>query len=181
MSVTDMCASGDHDLCGGKGGGEWCDCGCHRVDSRPDTERHIAAVQSLLLQVASDLLRRAKEHDASKLEDPEKEGFDLWSPRLRDLEYGTPEYEEARAMLGVTLEHHYAHNDHHPEHHESGMRGMHLLQVIEMLADWKAAGMRHGDKSIPLAESIERNRERFGYDDVMYDLLMNTAEALGWL
>jgi hypothetical protein len=40
---------------------------------------------------------------------------------------------------------------------------MDLVQVIEMLADWKAATLRHADGD--LARSIEQNAERFGYGD----------------
>jgi hypothetical protein len=39
---------------------------------------------------------------------------------------------------------------------------MDLVQVIEMLADWKAATLRHADGS--LTRSIIQNADRFGYD-----------------
>ncbi len=89
-------------------------------DSRPYTYEHIGEVRGLLLAVASDLIRRAHEHDASKLVDPERSVFDEVTPRLRTLTYGSPEYKTSLAEMGPALEHHYAANDHHPEHFPPG-------------------------------------------------------------
>jgi hypothetical protein len=56
---------------------------------------------------------------------------------------------------------------------------MSLLDVIEMLADWKAATERHADGD--LDRSITHNPERFGYGDEIERLLRSTAIELGWL
>lgn len=81
--------------------------------------------------------------------------------------------------MGEGLQHHYAVNRHHPEHHADGIHGMNLIDLVEMLADWKAATLRHADGD--LARSIEQNRERFGYGDEIAGLLLRTAEDMGWL
>ncbi len=81
--------------------------------------------------------------------------------------------------MGVALDHHYSVNSHHPEHFSDGTRGMNLLDVLEMLADWDAAATRHTDGD--LATSIEINAERFGYGQEFKALLTNTAADLGWL
>lgn len=86
-------------------------------DSRPDTLKHIERVQDLLRAVRMDLIVRANAHDASKLEAPELEGFNEWTPKLKALTYGSPEYKAALDGLGVALKHHYAANSHHPEHY----------------------------------------------------------------
>jgi hypothetical protein len=77
------------------------------------------------------------------------------------------------------LDHHYAQNRHHPEHHASGIAGMTLLDLIEMLCDWKAATERHEDGD--MARSIQQNQERFGYSDELRLVLENTARELGLL
>lgn len=77
------------------------------------------------------------------------------------------------------LDHHYAHNRHHPEHFPDGIRGMSLLDLVEMLADWKAATERHADGD--LARSIEINQARFGYGDELKVVLRNTAKDMGWI
>ena len=148
-------------------------------DSRPDTLTHIARVQELLDEIITNLMRRASDHDLSKLSEPEKSMFDEFTPKLRDTTYGSEEYERYRTMMGEALKHHYAHNRHHPEHFEHGIREMNLLDVIEMLADWKAATERHADGD--LGRSIEQNAERFGYGAEITSLLTITARDLGWL
>src|SRR3954471_10276039 len=147
-------------------------------DSRPATYEHIGLVRGYLLHVAGDILARGHVHDASKLVPPEVEVFDEYTPKLRDSTYGSPEYREFLEGMGEGLAHHYAHNSHHPEHWPNGIKDMSLLDVTEMLADWKAATMRHADGD--LARSIEQNAERFGYGEEMRRLLVNTASSLGW-
>lgn len=61
---------------------------------------------------------------------------------------------------------------------ESQVNGMSLLDVIEMLADWKAAGMRHADGN--LFESLRINRERFGLSDQLFEIIQNTVKELRW-
>jgi hypothetical protein len=60
----------------------------------------------------------------------------------------------------------------------SRINGMSLLDVLEMLADWKAAGMRHADGSIE--QSLEINRERFEISDQLFEILKNTVRELEW-
>ena len=148
-------------------------------DSTPDTLAHIGQVQVYLAQVISALKQRAIVHDASKLEEPEKPMFDTFTPRLRGSTYGSPEYKEFLEAMDEGLRHHYAVNRHHPEHFDNGFAGMNLIDVIEMLADWKAATLRleNGD----LEESITLNAHRFGYGGAFAQLLRNTARDLGWL
>lgn len=148
-------------------------------DSRPDTWAHIHEVQSRLGQVVADLQARAHDHDQSKMAEPELSVFDRVTPQLKDSTYGSDEYKGFLADMGEGLQHHYAVNDHHPEHFDNGIRDMGLVQLMEMLADWKAATMRHADGD--LGRSIEQNAERFGYGDEIKQLLSNTANDLGWL
>lgn len=148
-------------------------------DSRPDTQAHIWRVQELIDLVVENLMDRAAAHDRSKLASPEKEMFDHYTPLLRTLTYGSPEYEATRQeMLQTALAHHYAHNSHHPEHHPDGINGMSLLDILEMLCDWKAATERHADGD--LAKSLAHNRTRFGAVD-MHRVMEATARELGWI
>lgn len=151
-------------------------------DSEHDTRRHIQTVRKYLMEVVSNLYRRSSAHDKTKLRSPEKELYDRVTPRLRALEYSTdPDspYMRELAAMGPALQHHYRENAHHPEHWEDGIYGMSLLDLLEMTADWKAAGERHGDGG-DLMRSIAVNQERFGYSDDLRKILENTAEELGW-
>lgn len=146
-------------------------------DSRPDTYAHIAQVQKRMIRMIESLQLRLLDHDRSKLESPEREAFDEWSPKLAELTYGSDEYRAALAAMKPALAHHYAANPHHPEHHEEGIRGMDLLDLLEMLCDWSAAGMRHKDNA-GLVRSIELNQQRFGYSDELAAIFRNTATLL---
>ena len=132
-------------------------------DSKEDTIEHIRQVGRNIEIMYSALVMRARRHDASKLEDPEKAIFDEFTPKLKGLTYGSEEYKETLAAMKPALDHHYANNRHHPEHHDGTLNGMTLLDVIEMFCDWCAATFRHADGNIE--ESIEKNQHRFGYSD----------------
>lgn len=139
-----------------------------------ETMRHIERVRNLLNLFVSDLLRRGSEHDQSKLESPEVEMFTEFTPKLAATTYGSSEYEGYRKTMGEALNHHYANNSHHPEHHKNGIEDMSLLDVIEMLADWKAASERHNDGNI--LKSIEKNADRFRISPQLVRILENTAK-----
>lgn len=147
-------------------------------DSMHDTLDHIKKVQGHLLDVVLDLRSRSLFHDQSKLVSPEKETFDAVTPKLKALTYGSDEYKAALVEMGDALKHHYTHNRHHPEHWQNGINDMTLLDVIEMLCDWKAASERHADGD--MLKSLEINRERFGISDQLYQILLNTVSEMGW-
>jgi hypothetical protein len=148
-------------------------------DSRKETLAHIGRVRSLLMEGVAELHLRASQHDKSKLAEPEKSMYDEFTPKLRASTYGSPEYKGFLDAMGPALQHHYEHNRHHPEFHKRGVHGMNLLDMFEMLADWKAASERHADGD--LRRSILINAERFNYDGEFADMLIRTAEDLGWL
>lgn len=147
-------------------------------DSTEDTRKHIETVQSLLLDMQVNFMRRVAAHDLSKLQEPEKSMYDEFTPKLRAMTYGSAEYKASLKDMGVALEHHYAVNTHHPEHYPNGVNGMSLLDLIEMLADWKAAGMRHADGDIQ--KSLEINRVRFGMSDQLFEIFKNTVSEMVW-
>jgi hypothetical protein len=148
-------------------------------DSRPATYVHSQRVAELIMQLVKELLDRSTCHDRSKALPPEVEVFDEFTPKLKASTYGSDEYNGFLEAMGVGLRHHYANNRHHPEHFDTGIEGMNLVDVLEMLADWKAATERHDDGD--LAKSLEIQRARFGLSDQLVNLLTNTARDVGWL
>jgi len=147
-------------------------------DSKPDTMAHIYRVASLLQDVIDDLHARLTVHDDSKLMEPERPVFDRVTPKLKALTYGSDEYKASLAEMGEALTHHYAANRHHPEHFDAGISGMNLVDLIEMLCDWKAATERHADGSI--GKSLEINKDRFGIPYDLMTILRNTVRDWGW-
>lgn len=148
-------------------------------DSTPDTLRHALRVGALMTGLIVDLIRRSSCHDRSKTEEPELSVFNEYTPELATMTYGSPEYKAALAGMGDGLTHHYAVNRHHPEHFENGVNGMTLVDLVEMLADWKAATERHADGD--LARSFAIQWGRFEIDAQLAEILQNTAKAYGWL
>ncbi len=147
-------------------------------DSTADTRDHISKVQARMAQLQAELDMRAALHDLSKLHEPEKSGFDVLTPKLASLTYGSDEYKAALVEGKPTIDHHYAHNSHHPEHYPHGIADMSLLDIVEMLCDWKAASERTKQGSI--AQSLDNNQTRFGISDQLASILVNTVKELGW-
>lgn len=148
------------------------------TDSTQETLTHIRRVQELLANMQYKLALRAVVHDQSKLEEQEKAGFDEVTNALRDLTYGSDEYKAQLAKLKPTLDHHYANNSHHPEHHTNGVGGMTLLDLVEMFCDWKAATERHANGSVE--RSIKINTERFKLSPQLASILENSRIEFGW-
>jgi hypothetical protein len=146
------------------------------MDERFKTIRHIEAVRNHLNACVRELLTRAEQHDQSKLQSPEREEFDRLTPLLRGSTYGSDEYKGFLKSMDKALAHHYENNRHHPEHFPDGVHGMNLIDLIEMLCDWKSSTLRHADGDI--YKSIEINQKRFGYSDEMARILRNTADWL---
>lgn len=145
-------------------------------DSEAETRKHIKRVGDLLGVMSKELINRAIQHDLSKLTSPEKEAFDEYTPILKQLTYGSKEYNDVLDQLSITLNHHYRNNRHHPEYFVNGISGMTLVDLIEMFCDWKAASERHGNGDI--FKSIKINKARFLMSDQLTQIFINTADAI---
>ena len=147
-----------------------------------ETRKHQQEVSNLLIWFAGRLLKRAVEHDASKLKKPERDIFIKYTPKLKSVTYGSDKYKEYLKEMKVALDHHYYKNKHHPEFNDingfsfqtlnSAIRSMDLLDIIEMLFDWYAATKRHADGNI--GKSITNNEKRFGINEQLSQIFRNT-------
>ena len=146
------------------------------AECKVETIKHIERVRYYLRIITDKLTTRGISHDKTKLESPEVELFTEFTPKLAELKYGSEEYKESLAALKPALDHHYANSRHHPEHFSKGINDMNLVDIMEMLCDWKAAGERQRDGN--LLKSIELNAQRFGYDDQLKQIFVNTAKML---
>lgn len=145
-----------------------------KYDSAASTLEHKMTVIKYMNLIIHELLTRAEEHDNLKLQDQEKELFDVYTPKLADTEYGSEEYKEQLAGLKPALDHHYARYRHHPEHFKNGVKDMNLIDLIEMLCDWKAASFRQMNGNI--LTSIHNNAERFGYSEELSQIFVNSVD-----
>jgi hypothetical protein len=178
-------------------------------ESKFKTLRHIETVRNYINHVVTSLLARGAHHDQSKLQPPEVEIFDEYTPFLRSTSIGSKEYDDNKKAMKVALDHHYEYNRHHPEYFQKYVctgcfkeyqRGrpascticgttefnvcdditqMNLIDLIEMMCDWQASTLRHNDGNI--FDSIEINQERFRYSDELKCILIQTAHYLQML
>ena len=146
------------------------------AECQVETIKHIENVRKFIRIFTDALTTRAVRHDSTKLESPEVEVFAEFTPKLANSTYGSEEYNGFLKQMNTVLQHHYASNRHHPEHFTKGIDDMTLVDIVEMLCDWKAASLRQNDGN--LLKSIELNANRFGYDDQLKKIFINTAKLL---
>lgn len=153
-------------------------------NSREDTLAHMKMVQRCLFLIIRELEKRGEGHDVSKLGVEEKKIFDEFTPKLKTTTYGSDKYKGYLDKMKPALDHHYAHNRHHPEHFTPSVLhfnyinesfGMDLIDIVEMFCDWKAATLRHDDGN--LRKSIAINQKRFGFSDELTAIFLNTADV----
>jgi hypothetical protein len=138
-----------------------------------ETYKHIKRVGHFLAQFSKELINRAEVHDNSKLEEPELSGFAANTERLSKVEYGSQEYKEMLTELQPTIQHHYSRNRHHTEHWPNGINDMNLVDILEMLADWRAATERNKNGNI--RQSVEFNSVKYSISPQLKKILENTV------
>lgn len=146
------------------------------AECQVETMNHIEKVRYYLRKFTAALTTRGVKHDKTKLETPEVEVFAEYTPKLAQTEYGSGEYYAYLDEMMPALTHHYANNRHHPEHFEYGISEMNLIDLVEMMADWKAASQRQHDVNLLL--SIKASCERFDCDEQLTQILINTARIM---
>jgi len=144
------------------------------AECQVETQKHIERVRHYIRFFTDKLTTRGVNHDRVKLETPEVEIFAEHTPALASCVYDSPEYKEHLDAMKPALSHHYAQSRHHPEHFDNGVLDMNLIDIVEMFCDWKAATERQHDGN--LLKSIAVNASRFGYDDQIKRILLNTAK-----
>lgn len=141
-----------------------------------ETWKHINLVMQLLASMQVELMKRAFTHDRSKLLPPEVSVFTEQTSRLKASTYGSEEYKQRLAEMKPALDHHYAHNRHHPEFFKNGVNDMNLIDLLEMFIDWYAATKRHTDGNIH--RSIEINQQRFNLSEQLTQILKNSVQLV---
>ncbi len=138
-----------------------------------ETYKHVKLVAANINLFVRALIDRAENHDNSKFEEPELSGFAAGAA-LGEIEYGSEAYKKTLEALKPTILHHYSKNRHHSEHWPNGIADMNLVDLIEMLADWKSATERNLNGNI--RKSIEVNAEKYGISPQLKRILENTVK-----
>jgi hypothetical protein len=145
-----------------------------KVKYLSEIREHVKNVQSFLHMVSSDLYRRGILHDNSKFYEPELSGFAENIDNIPNLVYNSPEYNKRWIEMKPIIDVHHRENRHHPEHWPNGVDDMSLTDIIEMLADWKAASMRYKDGDF--LKSIEINCEKYRVSPQLKSIILNTVK-----
>lgn len=139
--------------------------------------QHKRLVASYLESVVSDLFERAIVHDDSKFGPEEFDAYEEALPKFEKTVYGSPEYIQVCRDIKPAINHHITSNRHHPEYFgEKGITGMSLIDLVEMTCDWLAASQRGKDGDID--KGLEINKERYGIDDQLFEIIKNTVAHL---
>ncbi|MCD4651270.1 MAG: DUF5662 family protein [Candidatus Cloacimonetes bacterium] len=139
---------------------------------------HISEVQENLAEMTAILKARGITHDRSKLEAIEFDAFVKTRPKFKQANYGSTEYQKCVDMIKPSIDHHYANNRHHTAFHKNGFADMNLFDILEMLADWKAAARRSPDLSFE--DSLPIAFKKYNIPQNMQQHIVATIISLGW-
>jgi len=144
-----------------------------------DIIQHIAEVQENLAQIRFELEKRGYAHDRTKYLEEEFDAFVETRPKFKNADYGSKEYQACVDQIQPAIDHHYKNNRHHPAYHKNGFADMNLIDILEMLADWKAASRRSNNLSFE--ESLPIAFEKYSIPKNMQQHIINTLKYLGWI
>ena len=106
-----------------------------QIETEEYIKGHISRVRRHINTFIQLLIRRAENHDKSKLEEPELSWWKEMDKEPR-YPYGSEEYKQKIKRWNKVFKHHYQYNRHHPEHYEYGVSEMTLIDIVEMMCDW---------------------------------------------
>jgi len=148
-------------------------------DFLTDTILHISEVQENLEIIAGELRQRGFAHDRTKLQQLEFDGFVSTREKFKKANYGSPEYQECVELTKPAVEHHYANNRHHTGYHKNGINDMTFIDIIEMIADWRAAARRSPDKT--LQDTLNYAFKKYKIEPQLQGIFLNTLKGLKWI
>lgn len=135
---------------------------------------HRFRVFKYLSRISQEIMRRGNEHDCSKLCSPELEIYSRNVDEFDNHPFGSPEYVKAIEQIMDAKIHHWKFNRHHPEHFKNGIEGMNLVDLMEMLCDWKSATLNHPRHPGDMRKSVEIAAEKYKISPQLVQILYNT-------
>ena len=142
-----------------------------QIDTEEYIKGHISRVRKHINTFVQLLLKRAINHDKSKLEEPE---ISWWKEMDKEprYPYGSEEYNQKIKRWDKVFKHHYKYNRHHPEHYEYGVSEMTLVDIVEMMCDW----LGYKD-TIAISEALkvcDEQMRRYNIPDGIRQIIFNT-------
>ena len=142
-----------------------------QIDTEEYIKGHISRVRKHINTFVQLLLKRAINHDKSKLEEPE---ISWWKEMDKEprYPYGSEEYKQKIKRWNKVFKHHYKYNRHHPEHYDYGVSEMTLVDIVEMMCDW----LGYKD-TITISEALkvcDEQMKRYNISDDVRQIIFNT-------
>ena len=142
-----------------------------QIDTEEYIKGHISRVRKHMNTFVQLLLKRAINHDKSKLEEPELSWWKEMDKEPR-YPYGSEEYKQKIKRWDKVFKHHYKYNRHHPEHYDYGVSEMTLVDIVEMMCDW----LGYKD-TIAISEALkvcDEQMKRYDIPDDIRQIIFNT-------
>lgn len=143
-------------------------------DSLSKARKHRNIVSNLINLLIMELHKKAETHDQSKLESPEAEIFAYYPDFIEKSNYMSEEYKSLLKEYNSGIEHHFQNNSHHPEHFKNGINDMNLIEIIEMLCNWKA-NLKDGEN---IEDMIKKYKKIYRISNELTNILLNTVKLL---
>lgn len=137
---------------------------------------HRDRVAKYLNRFACQLIGRGDIHDNSKFGPQE---FPLYANAIDDFEkypFGSEGYLKVKESIASATAHHFKYNRHHPEHHANGFDDMDLVDLMEMICDWKAATLNHPEAPGDMRRSLEFAIKKYNISPQLAKILENTIK-----
>ena len=142
-----------------------------QIDTEEYIKGHISRFRKHINTFVQLLLKRAINHDKSKLEEPELSWWKEMDKEPR-YPYGSEEYKQKIKRWDKVFKHHYKYNRHHPEHYDYGVSEMTLVDIVEMMCDW----LGYKD-TITISEALkvcDEQMKRYNIPDGIRQIIFNT-------
>jgi len=124
-----------------------------------------------VIRILWKLFIRALLHDNSKFRPSEAKGF----IKIMNLKTDDKEYFDVLSLIAKEVNIHYKNNKHHPQHYKNGIDDMGLIDIIEMVCDWKASSIQRNNFGTgELMIGIQKNR--FNISGQLTKILLNTIK-----
>lgn len=135
---------------------------------------HKESIAKYLAKFCAEISFRSSIHDDSKFR---KDEFEVYSDNVEEFNkysWDSPEERRLREKLTPAGVIHRKRNRHHPEYFENGIDGMNLIDLLEMLCDWRSAAERGPGDSI--RKNLPTLQEKYNISPQLLKLLENTLK-----
>lgn len=142
-----------------------------QIETEEYIKGHISRVRRHIDTFIQLLIRRAENHDKSKLEEPELSWWKEMDKEPR-YPYGSEEYKQKIKRWDKVFKHHYKYNRHHPEHYEYGVSEMTLIDIVEMMCDW--LGYKDTTTVTEAIKVCDDQMARYNISEELRQIIFNT-------